>query len=811
MLPFEATSLADYVSVLDLLLSPTWLVSAENKLVFVNKAWSTLTGKSLARQRKDGWHALLHESARDAFLKSWFNAFETQTEYRCDVQIVCADGRIIWVHDTATPTYTKDGIFLGYVGASIDFTEQKTAELRAQAAAARIHLIANNVPALVAQYEIKDGFRCSFANTAYARTYGFTVEQLANKELHEIVGIEAYLTILPYVEACIAGDTVSYTRTLKAADDSTKVIEVNLIPHLDDQGKAISAFVLINDITKHRRAEEQARDSEERLRKFFDATSEGIIFSERGLISDCNGAFANIVRLLPEDIIGRSIFEFVAPESRDDVSRNVSSGYSKTYEITATRGDGTQFIAEIHGKSGMDTDNKHRMTVVRDISDRKKAQADIQFLAHYDLLTSLPNRALLNSKLETAITAAAHAGAVLTVLFIDLDNFKTVNDSLGHHAGDALLKRVSERLLEVCATNDILGRLGGDEFLVITPLDIVDALPFAQGLASAIAEPFTIEGQTITAHCSIGISCYPRDSLLPDDLIRYADAAMYLAKSRGRNNVQTFTSSLQRAASQALAIENGLRQALRDGEFVLYYQPEISLATGALRGVEALIRWQHPQLGLVAPDYFIPIAESRGLIVPIGKWVLNTACKQIKSWKVRGLEKIVVAVNLSAIQFQQQSLTDDVAQALAEHETAGNCLELELTESLFLEDVVTASKVLYALKDLGVMLAVDDFGTGYSSLSYLKRYPIDKLKIDKSFVRDIPGDADDIAITTAIINLATSLEITVLAEGVENQEQLTFLREQSCNEAQGYFIARPMPAEDFFNWAMQHNPQSFVQ
>lgn len=810
-LPFEATSLADYAPVLDLLPSAIWLVDHENKLIFVNRAWTELTGKTYEQQQRDGWHALLHESSRAEMIPLWWMAFNAKREYRGDLQIIHASGRAVWIHDSATPLYGKDGTFLGYVGASVDFTQQKKAELFAQAAATRIHLIANNVPALVAQFEMSDGFRCSFANAAYARTYGFTVEELANKKLYDIIGAAAYATIQPYVDACIAGDVVSYTRSLKAADGSDKVIEVNLIPHFGGSADATSAFVLINDITKHRRAEAQARDSEDRLRKFFNATTEGIIFSDSGTISDCNDAVAHMMRLMPEDLIGRSIFEFVAPQSRNLVLRNVGAGFERPYEITAVRADGTQFTAEVHGKSGMESDNNHRMTVVRDISDRKTAEAHIQFLAHHDLLTGLPNRAQLNTKLEAAVDAASRGETQLAVLFIDLDNFKTVNDSLGHHAGDALLKRVSEHLLSTCHADDILGRLGGDEFLVVTRLDVLDALPFAQGLAHAIAEPFTIDGQTLTAHCSIGVSCYPRDGKLPDELIRNADAAMYVAKERGRNNVQLFTSSLQRAASQALATENGLRRALRNSEFELYYQPEISLATGALCGVEALIRWNHPELGLVSPDYFIPIAEARGLIVPIGQWVLNTACKQIQSWKARGLDHLIVAVNLSAIQFQQQSLADDVAQALAEHETAGNCLELELTESLFLEDVVTASKVLYALKDLGVMLAVDDFGTGYSSLSYLKRYPIDKLKIDRSFVRDIPGDADDVAITTAIINLATSLEITVLAEGVENRDQLNFLREHGCNEAQGYFIARPMPAEAFFNWAMQHNAQSFVQ
>ncbi|MEO8104087.1 MAG: EAL domain-containing protein, partial [Betaproteobacteria bacterium] len=546
-------------------------------------------------------------------------------------------------------------------------------------------------------------------------------------------------------------------------------------------------------------------ESEERLRKFSDATSEGIVFIDKAIIVDCNEALARMIRLPVNELIGRSNLDFIAPESLEAVVTNIRAGFERPYEGTILRADGTRFAAELVGKSIVSGGKTLRMTAVRDISDRKQAEARIQFLAHHDILTHLPNRALLMDRLQVLLATARRQNSLVGILFIDLDNFKTINDSLGHYAGDELLKRVAGRLQACLRGADMVGRLGGDEFVVvITDLATAeDIAPVAEKISETISEPFSLEEQILSVSGSIGISVYPKDGETPDTLIRNADAAMYLAKDRGRSNFQFFMPSLNKSAFQALAMESGIRKAIKQVEFLLHYQPEVMAKTGVVSAVEALIRWKHPELGLLGPDQFISVAEHRGLIMPIGRWVINEAIRQARAWSDEGI-RVPIAVNLSAVQFKQKDLVEDIAARLREHGVSGEMLELELTESLFMEDVNATSRTLHQLKDLGITLAVDDFGTGYSSLSYLKRYPIDKIKIDRSFIRDVPVDADDVAITLAIISLATSLGLKAVAEGVETQTQLTFLEDNHCDYIQGYLVSRPLDPQAMLVWLNRH-------
>jgi diguanylate cyclase (GGDEF)-like protein/PAS domain S-box-containing protein len=671
------------------------------------------------------------------------------------------------------------------------------AEFRSDAV---LRLLADNLPALIAYYSV-DGLRCEFANAAYARTYGQDTQAIVGKSVPQVVGDAAYQVIKPYIDSVMSGNSSSYERPLAFPNGETGMIEVTLVPHKDEAGKVKGAFVLINNISKHHAAERAIRESEERLRKFSDATTEGIVFINNGVIVDCNDAAARMVRLSHDQLIGRNNADFIDPDSMESVVNNIRAGFERPYEVTLVRADGTRFAAELVGKDMAYAGKIVRMTVIRDISDRKQAEARIQFLAHHDTLTHLPNRAMLMDRLSVILATARRQQALVGVVFIDLDNFKTVNDSLGHFAGDELLKRVAQRLQSCLRGADLVGRLGGDEFLVVitdvgTPDDIA---PVVEKIAEAISEPFSLEQQILSVSGSIGISVFPKDGDTPDNLIRNADAAMYLAKDQGRNNFQFFTPSMHKSAFQALAMESGIRKAIKQVEFTLHYQPEILASSGRPRMTEALIRWKHPELGLLGPDKFIPLAEHRGLIMPIGRWVIGEAIRQARDWLDRGV-RIPVAINLSAVQFKQKDLVEDIASRLAEYDLPGELVELELTESLFMEDVNAMSKTLSRLKDLGVTLAVDDFGTGYSSLSYLKRYPIDKIKIDRSFVRDIPHDADDVAITMAIINLAESMGLAVVAEGVETAEQAKFLGQHHCDYLQGYLISPPLPADEMYEW-----------
>ena len=668
-----------------------------------------------------------------------------------------------------------------------------------------LRLLADNVPALIAYYAL-DGERCQFANAAYAKTYSRDTTSILGKCVQEIIGDEAYASIKPHIDIVMAGKSVSYERPLVFPNGESGVIEVTLLPHLNRDGAPQGAFVLINNITRHRQAEQAIRDSEERLRKFSDATNEGIAFLDQGVITDCNEAVARMMRIPTAQLLGRQAQDFVAPASREIVQENIRAGFERPYEATMLRADGSEFAAEVVGKDIVDRGRTVRMTAIRDISDRKQAEARIQFMAHHDTLTHLPNRALLMDRLQVMLAGARRQQTLVGVLFIDLDNFKTINDSLGHYAGDELLKRVAGRLQSCLRGADMVGRLGGDEFLVVIA-DLAkaeDIAPVAEKIAEAIGEPFSLEQQLLSVSGSIGISVFPKDGETPETLIRNADAAMYLAKERGRSNFQFFLPSLNKSAFQALAMESGIRKAIRQLEFLLHYQPQVEGKTGAVNSIEALIRWKHPELGLLGPDQFISVAEHRGLIMPIGRWVINEAIRQAREWADMGI-RIPIAVNLSAVQFKQKDLVEDIAARLNEHGVPGDMLELELTESLFMEDVTAMSKTLHRLKDLGISLAVDDFGTGYSSLSYLKKYPIDKIKIDRSFIRDIPVDPDDVAITLAIISLAESLGLEVVAEGVETAVQAAFLEKHRCTLIQGYLIARPLNAGDMLRWLQARN------
>ena len=462
---------------------------------------------------------------------------------------------------------------------------------------ALLRLLADNVPALISYYSV-DGLRCEFANNAYARTYSSDTSSIIGRSVVDIIGESAFAAIKPYIDDVMVGKSASYERPLTFPNGQPGVIEVTLVPHFGVDGNVLGAFVLINDISRHRASEQALRDSEERLRKFSDATSEGIVFIDNGVVVDCNEAAARMVRLSPAELIGRPNIEFIAPESVETVVNNIRSRFERPYEVTLLRADGSRFAAELVGKDIVSNGKTQRMTAIRDISDRKQAEARIQFLAHHDTLTHLPNRALLMDRLQVILSGARRQGTQVGVLFIDLDNFKTINDSLGHYAGDELLKRVAGRLQACLRGADLVGRLGGDEFVVIvTDLNRAeDIAPLAEKIAEAISEPFSLEEQVLSVSGSIGISVFPKDGESPETLIRNADAAMYLAKERGRSNFQFFMPSLNKSAFQALAMESGIRKAIRQMEFLLHYQPEVETVTGAVNSVEALIRWKHPEL-----------------------------------------------------------------------------------------------------------------------------------------------------------------------------------------------------------------------
>ncbi len=427
--------------------------------------------------------------------------------------------------------------------------------------------------------------------------------------------------------------------------------------------------------------------------------------------------------------------------------------------------------------------------------DRERAEATVERQAHYDFLTNLPNRTTFRDRLTVALAQAARNRKMLAILFVDLDRFKTIVDTLGHATGDLLLRGVAERLRASLEEGDTLARLGGDEFVILLPqINRADrAVRVAQRILDAIKPPFHFERNELHITMSIGITLYPYDGEDADTLLRNADTALYRAKEQGRNNYQLYTPAMNARAFERLALENSLRKAVERREFLVYFQPQFDLQTETIVGVEALLRWQHPDLGIVYPSEFIGIAEETGLITQLGDWVLRTSCLQNKAWQKAGLPPMTVAVNLSGRQFQQQDLVESIARILKETGLDPSWLEIEITESIAMQNADYTNVVLRSLKGMGVRVALDDFGTGYSSLSYLKKFPIDTLKIDQSFVRDLTSDPNDAAIANAVIVLAHSLKLKVIAEGVELKEQETFLREHQCDMTQGFLFSMPLP------------------
>jgi len=452
--------------------------------------------------------------------------------------------------------------------------------------------------------------------------------------------------------------------------------------------------------------------------------------------------------------------------------------------------------APIHDRRGQVTG---AVMVFHDVSVARAQALKMSYLAQHDSLTDLPNRTLFSDRLSQALALAQRQKTKLAVLFLDIDHFKHINDSLGHAIGDCLLQSIVQRLLACVRNSDTVSRQGGDEFVILFSevAQPQDAVVGANKILQALSTPYLIEQHDLHVTVSIGIATYPDDGTEAEGLMKNADLAMYSAKESGRNNYKFFKPEMNARAVERQFIENGLRQAIERQEFVLHYQPKINLETGAIIGAEALMRWHHPQRGLVSPAQFIPVAEECGFIVPIGKWGLRETCWQTRAWQDEGLPPLRVAFNISAVELRNKDFIGNVQAIMTETGLDPRYLELELTETFLIENSESTATVLQALKDMGIQLSLDDFGTGYSSLSYLKRFPIDTLKIDQSFVCDLTTDSDDASIISAVISMGKNLHMGVIAEGVETKEQLAFLREEHCPEGQGYYFSRPVVAEEF--------------
>ena len=633
---------------------------------------------------------------------------------------------------------------------------------------------------------------------------GYSEEELLNRDFQSITHPDDLSADLHGLQRILNGEISSNTAEKRYIRKDGSLVWVNLTISLARTlaGEVDYFIVVTEDVTER-------KDATEHLRMFariFDSVHEGIIVtdSDKNIVF-VNPAFSAITGYSIAEVLGKTPKLMQSEEMdaavHEEMWRSINETGRWMGEIVDQRRDGEKFVEWLSVNTLLDESGEasHYIAVFADISERKSVEERMAYMAQHDFLTDLPNRVLLMDRLAQAIAHAERDSRKVAIMFLDLDTFKVINDTLGHQVGDQLLQEVANRIRSTARASDTVSRQGGDEFVIMLPevenTDVVALI--AMKLLDTIAAPYLICENEIDVTTSIGISVYPEDGLDGDTLIKHADAAMYHAKGKGRNNYQFFTAEMNRRALERMAIDRKLRHALERDEFYLHYQPQVDLRSGRIVGAEALLRWDNFETGMIPPGKFIHIAEDNGLIVPIGEWVLREACRQGSEWRERGLPEITMVVNLSVVQFRQRNLGELIKVILRESGLDPSGLELEITEGAVMQDAEAVILLLRKLKDMGVKLAVDDFGTGYSSLSYLKRFPIDKLKIDQSFVRDVTIDLDDAAIVSTIISMAHNLNLKAIAEGVETVEQLDFLRKLECDVMQGYFFSEPLSADDF--------------
>jgi diguanylate cyclase (GGDEF)-like protein/PAS domain S-box-containing protein len=695
------------------------------------------------------------------------------------------------------------------LGVALDNNLHKQAQANAERAVVESHKflddVLNTVPGPIL---VKDSqHRYIALNDAQARFLGRPRDQLVGITDFDIFPPERAAYFQQTDDVALASPTpIEYeTQYPVAGGVRTMYVRKSALTRAD--GSRVLVLVM-TDVTARREAEKSLRASEERFRDFAAAAGEYVWENDRaGRFTYISAKAADVLGYTTEELVGHMASEFMPPGEIERVRVWLEQN---TQPDGSFRGLEHQFVSKtgpvlwlsINGVATLDEQGNrtgHRGTT-RDITSVKLSEARITFLATRDYLTGLPNRVLLNDRLQQAIMSARRSGAMMAIMFIDLDRFKTLNDSLGHVIGDKLLKEVATRMETCLRKNDTLSRFGGDEFVVILEnlATTHGAAHAARRIIDSLAQPFDIGGYRLNTSCSIGISVHPSDADEGAELIKNADTAMYYAKEQGRTNFQFFSPEMNTRAVERQRLETELRHAIEANQFVLHYQPQANILTGKIVGMEVLIRWQHPKRGLVPPASFVSVAEDSGLIEQIGLWALRTACEQNQRWRSERLSELKVAVNISARQLNNpQAFSDSVTKILSSTGLDARLLELEMTEGLLLKNIDENSAFLLALGRQGIRVAVDDFGTGYSSLSYLKKLPIDTLKIDGSFVRDIETDEDDATIVQAIIAMAHGLKLRVTAEGVETAGQLTALRRLGCDEYQGYLLAKPMPAEEF--------------
>lgn len=802
-----------YRTIFDAAPEGMWVIDHERKTVDVNERLQALLGYDKEAMLGRTPMEFVDRDNRQIFIDQIGKRNETERR-SYEIAVRHKDGHNIATHFSAVTLRHYDNSIIGSIAFVEDITERKRLEAELRTSELNLRRLVNSQPACVSTIDLEGKF-LSINPKGLEMLQADSIDQLSSGLIRGLID-EPYKSAFRQLNASVfSGQSGSLTFSLTALKGRQIWVETHAVPIMDSDGQVIEHLGLTHDVTDRLNMEQQVYSEREFLQTVIDNISDSVMVIDTEFqIQLMNQSVKELLKKFAiEGEFPSYYFDlpYVSHPTKSDeipdcpVHRVLESGKPSSAILTRPVSAKNSKIVrvEVIASPLRNSDGTLRgvIEVARDITEHlqlldevKQQKDDLQHIAHHDSLTNLPNRALFLMRLRQAISKAKRTGLQMAVLFVDLDRFKEINDTLGHAVGDMVLKEVAKRFKKSIREEDALARLGGDEFTFISEglKKPQHAASMAQKIITSLELPFDTNNHQFFLTASIGISVYPQDGESADKLLRNADAAMYKAKEEGKNTFQYYTADMTEQAFERIFLESSLRRALVEDQLVVYYQPQFNTASGRLIGVEALVRWLHPDMGMVAPSRFIPLAEDTGLIIPLGEQVLRIACKQMSEWEREGIRPPRLAVNLSVKQISSSSLLPSIETILRETECNPEWLEFEVTEGFLMKDPELSVSILQELREIGAELAVDDFGTGYSSLAYLKRFPLTRLKIDRSFIHDVPDDADDSAITRAIIAMAKNLNLNVLAEGVENDDQRSFLVNEGCDEAQGFLFGRPL-------------------
>lgn len=834
----KESSLQQYISMLDKLDIQSFVLKDIETYAFVNKTHANFLGKERSELENKKGRDIFDKEILQCCFNSNIKVFQQKKQIVTEEWVKNSKGEERLLHIIKEPILDGEKNIKYIICIAHDITKEIQRDNNLQITNQQYKAIVENQKNYICKF-LPDT-TLTFVNKSYCSYFKSEPEALIGKKFLDFVPKEEHEKILRKLQLLNIDNPIStYEHKVKNLDGKISWQRWTDQAFFDRDGRIIEFQSVGIDITNLKKAEEilqinykkiekegrkkteellraniklekeieektiiknELEKSEERYRKLVELSPNGIVINSKGKIIFYNTAFQKLIGAKnTKEIRGRDVLDFFYPHFHQKAAeyekQMINNKVSIYDEEKLIRLDGKVLDVELALVDFPYEEESAILAIVRDISERKKNEKQIQQMAYNDALTDLPNRYFLQNYIEQLLPHIINNRKTIAAMFIDLDRFKRINDTMGHTYGDILLKKTAKRLTNCVRKGDIVSRYGGDEFIILmTDINQQEAAKVAQRIIDKFKDSFNIDGHEIFTSPSIGISLYPSDESDVQSLIKSADIAMYSAKERGKNNFQFYTPNLSESIYRKMDLENGLRRALVNEEFIIHYQPKVSLITGEIIGVEALIRWEHPKLGIIPPDEFIPLAEETGLIVEIGNWVLKTACKQNKIWQEAGHTLMDVAVNISARQFQKKDFVETIKAILQDTNLPPQYLELEITESI-MQNISELNLVLNELKSIGVKLSIDDFGTGYSSLNILQHLPLDVLKIDKSFVDGIMIDLNTAPIVKTIIDMGNNLKLNVIAEGIENDEQVEFLRENKCLIGQGYLFSKPLSAE----------------